>query len=52
MLGAGSATLSGCGATNFTQNHTPAGSYTFQIVASGNKTGVTQTAIAQMTVTQ
>jgi hypothetical protein len=52
MLGAGSAALSGCATGNFTQNHTPAGSYTFQIVASGNKTGVTQTAIAQMTVTQ
>jgi streptogramin lyase len=51
LLGAGSTVLSGC-ASNFNQSHTPTGSYTFQIVATGNKTGVTNTATVQLTVTQ
>jgi hypothetical protein len=51
LLGVGSSVLTGCG-SDLNVKETPAGSYSFQIVASGNKTGVTQTAIAQLTVTQ
>ena len=51
LLGVGVSALSGCG-TNLTTNHTPAGSYTFQIVASGDKTAVTQTTTVPLTVTQ
>lgn len=51
LLGLGSTVLSGCG-TNLNTNHTPAGTYTFQIVASGNKTGVTQTTTVPLTVTK
>ncbi len=51
LLGVGSSVLTGCG-TDLNVQHTSAGSYTFQIVASGNKTGVTQTATVQLTVTQ
>jgi sugar lactone lactonase YvrE len=50
LLGAGSTVLSGC-ASDLNTHHTPAGSYTFQIVATGNKTGVTQTATVQLKVT-
>jgi sugar lactone lactonase YvrE len=49
LLGACSSALTGCG-SDLNVQHTPAGSYTFQIVASGNKTGVTQTATVQLTV--
>ncbi len=45
------ATLSGC-AASFTQNATPPGNYTFQIVATGAQTAATQTATVQMKVTQ
>jgi sugar lactone lactonase YvrE len=51
LLGAGSTVLTGCG-SDLNVSKTAAGSYTFQIVASGNKTGVTQTATVQLTVTQ
>lgn len=51
LLGAGATLLSGC-ATSLTTVFTPAGTYTFQIVASGNKTGATQTATVQLTVTK
>ncbi len=51
LAGFGSTVLTGCG-SNFNQQPTPAGSYTFQIVATGNKTGVTQTATVQLTVTK
>jgi sugar lactone lactonase YvrE len=50
LLGIGSSVLSGCG-SDLNVNHTPAGSYTFQIVATGNKTSVTSTATVQLTVT-
>jgi hypothetical protein len=50
LLGVGSSVLTGCG-SDLNMKHTPAGSYTFQIVASGNNTGVTQTATVQLTVT-
>ena len=43
--------ITGCG-TSFTQKATPAGAYTFQIVATGNKTAATETATIQLTVTQ
>jgi len=49
-LGAASI-LSGC-ASNFSTNDTPPGSYTFQIVATGNQTAATQAATVQLTVTQ
>ncbi len=45
------ATLSGC-ASSFSQSKTPAGAYTFQIVANGKQTGATQTATVQLTVMQ
>jgi peptidoglycan/LPS O-acetylase OafA/YrhL len=51
LLGIGSSALSGCG-SDLNVKKTVPGSYSFQIVASGNSTGVTQTAIAQLTVTQ
>jgi hypothetical protein len=51
LLGVGSSVLTGCG-SDLNVNHTPAGTYTFQIVATGDKTGVTQTATVQLTVTQ
>jgi predicted secreted protein len=51
LLGVGSSILTGCG-SSFDQHHTPAGSYTFQIVATGNTTGATSTALAKLTVTQ
>jgi sugar lactone lactonase YvrE len=51
LLGAGSSMLSGC-ASSLNVNHTVAGNYTFQIVASGNKTLATQTATVKLTVTQ
>ncbi len=44
------ATLSGC-AASFTQNATPSGNYTFQIVATGTQSTATQTATVQMKVT-
>lgn len=44
-------TLSGCG-NSFTSQATPAGSYTFQVVGTGNASGATQTAMVQMTVTK
>jgi sugar lactone lactonase YvrE len=50
ILGSGLSALAGCG-SDLNVQHTPAGSYTFQIVASGDKTGVTQTATVQLTVT-
>ena len=40
--------ITGCG-TSFTQNATPAGAYTFQIVATGNHTTTTNTAAIQLT---
>jgi uncharacterized protein YggE len=43
--------LSGC-ASSFSQQSTPAGAYTFQIVATGKQTGATQAATVQLTVTQ
>ncbi len=43
--------VTGCG-TSFTQYATPAGSYTFQVVATGNKTAATETATIQLQVTQ
>ena len=51
LLGVGSTVLSGC-ASSFSQSATAAGNYTFQIVAAGNKTLVTQTATVQLTVTK
>ncbi len=51
LLAAGTLGLSGCG-TNLNVAKTPAGSYTFQVIASGNKTGVTQTTTVALTVTQ
>jgi drug/metabolite transporter (DMT)-like permease len=51
LLGVGSSVLTGCG-SDLNINHTPVGSYTFQVVASGNQTGVTQTTTVQLTVTQ
>ena len=51
LLGVASSVLSGCGSTMATER-TPPGSYTFQVIASGNKTGVTQTSTVQLTVTQ
>ncbi len=41
----------GCG-TSFTQQATAAGSYTFQVVATGNTTGATQRGTVQLTVTK
>lgn len=43
--------LSGC-ASSFAINDTPPGSYSFQIVGSGNQTGATQAATVQLTVTK
>ena len=43
--------LTGCG-TTFTQKATPAGSYTFQVVGTGDKTTATQTVTLQLQVTQ
>jgi sugar lactone lactonase YvrE len=51
LLGAGSSMLTGC-ASSLNVNHTVAGNYTFQIIASGNKTLATQTATVKLTVTQ
>ena len=51
LLGSGATLLTGCG-TSLNVNHTVAGSYTFQIIATGQKTGVTQTANVHLTVTQ
>ncbi len=51
LLGVGSSVLTGCG-SDLNVEHTPAGNYSFQIVASGNKTGVTQTTTVQLTVTK
>jgi hypothetical protein len=51
ILLSGVATLSGCG-SNFNTNDTPAGSYTFQIVATGQTTGATQAANVKLTVTK
>ena len=51
LLTVGSTVLSGCG-SSFSQSATPVGSYTFQIVATGNKTGVSQVATVQLTVTK
>ena len=45
------ASLSGC-ASNFQQNQTPAGSYAFQVVATGAQSGATGTATVQLTVSQ
>ena len=45
------ATLSGC-ASSFTLNSTPAGSYTFEIIGTGNSTGATQSTGIQLTVTK
>ena len=45
------ASLSGC-STNFHQGQTAPGSYTFQIVANGDKSGATGTANVQLTVSQ
>ncbi len=45
------ATLSGC-AASFTQNATPPGNYTLQIVATGAQSAATQTATVQLKVTQ
>lgn len=42
---------SGC-ATQFAQSTTPAGEYSFQIVATGQTTGATQTATVHLTVTK
>jgi hypothetical protein len=47
----GIATLSGC-ASSLSQNKTPAGSYTFEIVGTGNTTSATQSTGVQLTVTQ
>ena len=47
----GLATLSGC-STSFSQNKTPAGSYTFEIIGTGNATGATQSTGIQLTVTK
>jgi sugar lactone lactonase YvrE len=43
--------LSGC-ASSFSQQSTPVGAYTFQIVATGKQTAATQAATVQLTVTQ
>ena len=50
-LGVLATTLTGCG-TQFTQRATPAGSYAFQIVASGAHTTATNTAAIQLEVTK
>jgi sugar lactone lactonase YvrE len=47
----GIATLGGC-ANSLAQNKTPAGSYTFRIIGTGNATGATQSTGVQLTVTQ
>ena len=39
-------------ASNFQQNQTPAGSYAFQVVATGAQSGATGTATVQLTVSQ
>lgn len=46
-----SSALTGC-ASSFTQSATPVGSYTFQVVGTGNVTGASQITIIQLTVTQ
>lgn len=51
IIGAGSTVLSGC-ASDLKINSTPAGSYTFQIVATGATTGATSNAAVQLTVTK
>ena len=45
------AALTGCG-TSFTQQATAPGAYTFQVVATGNHTGSTETTTLQLKVTQ
>ena len=49
LMLAGVATLSGCGNT-FNTTDTPAGSYTFQIVGTGQSTGATQVGTVTLTV--
>ncbi len=51
LLAAVALTSSGC-ATQFAQSTTPAGDYTFQIVATGTVTGATQTATIHLTVSK
>jgi hypothetical protein len=51
LIGCGSSLVSGC-ASSLNVNHTPAGNYTFQIVATGNTTAVTNSVAVQLTVTQ
>jgi CHASE2 domain-containing sensor protein len=52
LIGAAAmASLSGC-ASSFQQGQTPAGSFAFQIVATGAQSGATGTATVQLTVTQ
>ena len=51
ILLTGVATLSGCG-SSFNTNDTPAGTYTFQVVGTGQTTGATQAATVQLTVTK
>ena len=51
LAGVGSTVLTGC-ASSFNQQETVAGNYTFQIVGTGSKTGATQTATVQLTVTK
>jgi hypothetical protein len=51
LIGGISSLVSGC-ASNLNVSHTPAGNYTFQIVATGNKTAVTNSIAVQLTVTQ
>jgi hypothetical protein len=50
MLAAVSAGLSGCGGLHI--NGTPAGTYVFQVSATGKGTGVTQAIDVTLTVTQ
>ena len=51
LLLVGAATLSGCGST-FNTRGTPAGTYNFQIVATGQSTGATETANVTLTVSK
>ena len=51
LLGIGTSALSGC-ASDITMSHTPAASYTFQIVATGNSSAASQSATVQLTVTK
>ena len=45
------AALSGCG-TSFSQQHTPAGAYQFELIGNGNSTGAASKTAMQLTVTQ